>query len=29
MFRITDFTYEGKTVFLRADLNSPPLKKDG
>ncbi|NJF24600.1 phosphoglycerate kinase [Thermococcus sp. Bubb.Bath] len=23
MFRLTDFTYEGKTVFLRADLNSP------
>lgn len=27
MFRITDFTYEGKTVFLRADLNSPPVEK--
>ncbi|WP_456368712.1 phosphoglycerate kinase [Thermococcus sp.] len=27
MFRLTDFTYEGKTVFLRADLNSPV--KDG
>lgn len=26
MFRITDFTYEGKTVFLRADLNSPVEK---
>ncbi|MDI3474298.1 MAG: phosphoglycerate kinase [Thermococcaceae archaeon] len=23
MFRLTDFTYDGKTVFLRADLNSP------
>ncbi len=23
MFRLTDFTYEDKTVFLRADLNSP------
>ncbi|ACJ16478.1 3-phosphoglycerate kinase [Thermococcus onnurineus NA1] len=27
MFRLTDFTYHGKTVFLRADLNSPV--KDG
>ncbi|WP_297093443.1 phosphoglycerate kinase [Thermococcus sp.] len=23
MFRLTDFSYHGKTVFLRADLNSP------
>ena len=23
MFRLTDFDYQGKTVFLRADLNSP------
>jgi phosphoglycerate kinase len=23
MFRLMDFTYDGKTVFLRADLNSP------
>ncbi|NJD99870.1 phosphoglycerate kinase [Thermococcus sp. LS1] len=27
MFRLTDFTYHGKTIFLRADLNSPV--KDG
>ncbi|ASJ12847.1 phosphoglycerate kinase [Thermococcus thioreducens] len=27
MFRLTDFSYHGKTVFLRADLNSPV--KDG
>jgi phosphoglycerate kinase len=26
MFRLTDFTYEGRTVFLRADLNSPVEK---
>ncbi len=23
MFRLTDFDYHGKTVFLRVDLNSP------
>jgi phosphoglycerate kinase len=23
MFRLTDFDFHGKTVFLRADLNSP------
>ena len=27
MFKLTDFTYSGKTVFLRVDLNSPV--KDG
>ncbi|WP_258084040.1 phosphoglycerate kinase [Thermococcus thermotolerans] len=27
MFRLTDFSYHGRTVFLRADLNSPV--KDG